>query len=155
MPDGFLITGELEINGAIETFERVALPAEIRKGTRAGAKLVEQEFKARVDVRSGAMRDATIVRALKRSRQRIGHMVKIDRNKLFALYEKRTGKPPTGRKGEGPFFYPAVQELGDKNNEPKRPLRGALYDNAQPVKHEVATAMLRAINHPKVKAKRK
>ena len=152
---GLYITGVEEIDGRLMEFERVVFPAEMRKGTRDAAKLVLAEFQARCPVRSGAMRDSAVVRAITRSRNKIGHTVKILRDRLFRLYEAATGKPPDKRKNDDePMFYPAVVELGDKDNEPQRPLRGALYDNENAVKVEFSRGMLRAINHPKVKAQK-
>lgn len=152
---GITITGVQEIMGNLETFTREVAPAEIRKGTRAAAYLVMREFQARVPVKSGSMRDSVKVRAIKRTRKKIGHTVVLDRNKLFKLYEARTGKKPTARTGDSePFFYPAVVELGDKDHQADRPLRGALYENETAVKHEFAMSLLRAVNHPKIKHKK-
>lgn len=150
---GIVVTGLEECDGNLMTFERVVFPAEIRKGTRAACKLVEQEFKVRCPARSGAMRDSTAVRAVPRSRNKIGHTVKILRDRLFRLYEARTGRPPGSRREDDePFFYPAIVELGDQDNEAERPLRGALYDNENAVKVEFSRGMVRAVNHPKIKA---
>lgn len=149
---GLVITGIEEFEGNLTTFEKVAFPAEIRKGTRDAAKLVLEEYKARVPVKSGSMRDAAVVRAVPRSRVKIGHTVKILRDRLFQLYEARTGKPPASRKQDDePFFYPTMIELGAQEAEAQRPLRGALYDNEQAVMVEFSAGMLRAINHPKIK----
>lgn len=149
---GFVIEGIEEIDGNIVEFERVILPAELRKGTRDAAKLVLAEYQARCPVDSGAMRDAAAVRAIKRTKGKIGHTVKILRDRLFRLYEARHGKLPNPRTGEDEaFFYPAVVELGDSESEGQSPLRGALYDNETAVKLEFSKSVLRAINHPKLK----
>jgi len=152
---GYEILGVQEIDGRLETFVRVALPAECRIGTRAAAKIVHEEFKVRVAVKSGAFRDASAVRAIKRSRKKIGHKVTIIRERLFRLYTARTGKPPGKRKvDDEPMFYVIVNEFGDEKHEPESPLRSSLYDNERAVKVECSQAILRAINHPKVKAKK-
>ena len=158
MPKTIEISGALEIEGALFYFEREALPAEARKGTKAAAQLVLAEYQANVQEvsKSGSMRDAAKVVAMKRSRRKIGHKVKIDRNKLFKLYEARTGKPPGSRKGDSePFFYPVMVELGGIHLEPKAPLRRGLYDNKNQILVEFSNAVLRAINNPKVKKKKK
>lgn len=169
---GITVTGLEEFEGNLTMFTRTVAPAEIRKGTRDAANLVLQEYKVRCeqhsniventieggrgDANTGAMRDAAVVRAVKRSRIRIGHAVKILRDRLFALYAARKGHPPNPRRGERePFFYPAMVELGDKDHQAERPLRGSLYDNETAVKTEFSKSLLRAVNSPKIKHKKK
>lgn len=156
--NGLVVTGEIEIEGALVAFERVALPAELKKGTKTAAQIMLAEYQANVDQVSvsGSMRDAAVVRSVKRSRVRFGHMVVILRDKLFKLYEQRTGKPPTRRKGDSEaFFYPVMVELGGVKVEGLKPLRRSLNDNANALKAEAAAAILRAVNHPKVKKAKK
>jgi hypothetical protein len=151
----FTVSGVVEVQGALVRFERDVLPAEMRKGTRAAAKKVLEKYKlnAGEHADSGAMRDAAAVRAMRRSRKRIGHSVVIRRLKLFALYLARRGRLPGRRKGESqPFFYPAVVELGDSRTTAEKPLRSALYGNTAAVKAEFARAMIAAINNRLVKA---
>jgi len=154
---GIEVTGFAEFEGNLIQFERVVAPAEIRKGTRDAAKLINQEYRANQEEHSdsGAMRDASAVRAMKRSRVKIGHTVTILRDRLFRLYQSRKGRLPGSRAGESePFFYPIVVELGDKDTEAEAPLRRGLYDNANAVRAEFAKSLLRAVNHPKIKTKK-
>lgn len=149
---GIVVTGLEEIDGNIVEFDRVVLPAELRKGTRDAAKLVLSEFQARCPVRSGAMRDSAVVRSMGRVKGKIGHTVKILRDRLFRLYEARTGHTPNPRvEDDEPFFYPSIVELGDADNEGQSPLRGSLYDSETAIKVEFGRSVLRAINHPKLK----
>jgi hypothetical protein len=56
----------------------------------------------------------------------------IDRERLFANYAaKHGGKPPHPAKGESePFYYAAAIEFGTESREPVKPMRRALYENA-------------------------
>lgn len=151
---GVTISGLEEILGKIQYFEIEAMPAEIRKATRAAAKDVKDAYHANMENinDSGAMSGAAVVRALKRSRKRIGHTVMIARDKLFELYEAYHGRLPNPRKGEtDPFFYVTIQELGDETHEGQRPLRRALYDNAARVVAAAREGLLDAIEATRVK----
>ncbi len=79
---------------------------------------------------TGAYEQSLKVKALKRSRTRVGVAVVIDRDKYFALYESKHGKPPNPAAGEKePFFVPAVLEFGSEHKQPVRAQRRGLYDN--------------------------
>ena len=107
----------------------------VRGALRRAAKRVVVEAKRIVKNEAydtGTLYRAFKVKALKRSRKRAGVAVFIDREKLFAAYAaKHDGKKPHPAKGSSqPFYYASVIEFGSEHHEPVRPMRRALYDNA-------------------------
>ena len=136
-----IVTGDKKLD---RKFKRFAMTDNkgARKAVRTASRKVTKErvlvdFRIRVPKASGALGSrsggVSKVRATKRSRSKIGHMVVIDRDKLFAEYQRRTGQLPTEDKKRGePFFYPVVVEFDTED----KPLRKSLYENQQETKAE-------------------
>lgn len=84
----------------------------LRKALRAGGKLIHAQAKINTPVLTGARRRATKLRALKRSRKRVGVQIIVDRNAL--------GIPG------GKYFYPAAGEYGTDDQDADQAMRKAL-----------------------------
>lgn len=101
-----------------------------RGALRKGGNRVKQEFQRIVKDEAydtGAYMRATSVRALKRKKDRIGVSLHVDKSKLIARRQKKTGETKE-------YYYPASLEFGytRKNGthvKPVRAQRRALYDN--------------------------
>lgn len=95
---------ELELKGVAETvgklltFPKKQATKAIRKGLRAGAKVMTAAVKAATPVRSGALRRAIKTRAMKRSRNKIGVRTTIGAEGFY----------------KGKTFYGAFVEFGTK-----------------------------------------
>src|SRR5262245_23165176 len=111
---------------------------------RSSSKLVAKDAKRivkREAYDTGAFAQSIGVRALKRSRKRIGVGIFVDRAKLFALlFKKKTGVKlglkalKAGGLEEGEHYYPASIEFGWTQKDgtfhpPVKPMRRALYEN--------------------------
>lgn len=142
-----VVTGDKEIDRALTHFERNLQRKYIRQATRKATKeIVLADFRKRVPVASGAYRDSATVRAIKRSRKRIGHVLVVPRKKLEKQYQKRYGKLPGSLEGrEDWFYYPQVIEFGGDEKAGGKAVRKSLYDNAGRVKVEFVQSVRRAI----------
>lgn len=126
----------------------------VRGALRRCAKRVARDAKNIIRAEAyneGVMYRAIKVKALKRSRVRVGTSVFIDREKLFAAYTAKYGHPPHPAKGRSdPFYYPAVIEFGSENKEPIKPMRRALYDHANELRALFAADVRQFIAENKV-----
>lgn len=140
-----VVTGDKKIDAALKRLEKKLRNKTVRKAARTAAKKALNDFRQRVPVESGSLRDATKVRAMKRSkatRGALGASLVVDRKRLFANYEARTGKLPGSRKQDDePFFYPTVIEFGDADTEPEAPLRKAVYGNEEQIRRIFLTEL--------------
>jgi hypothetical protein len=149
-----IVTGDKALDAKLKSLPPNLQKKLTRGALRKGAKRLTLEFKRRVRLvayDTGAFHDSTKIKALKRSRTRIGVSMFTNTEKLFAKYESKHGHKPNPRKGESrPFFYPATIELGDIDSEPKKPMRGALYDNSEVFKAYFAGDLKQFIAENKV-----
>jgi HK97 gp10 family phage protein len=130
-----IVTGFAELDAKLKSLPPKLQRKFVRGGLRKGANRVVRDAKKIIRNEAydtGAYFRALKVRSLKRSRKRVGVSVHGPREKLFAAYAaKHEGKPPHPAKGESdPFYYPAAIEFGTDTRPPVRPMRRALYDNA-------------------------
>lgn len=99
------------------SFNKLALKTQkkfTRKALRAGAKVVQQEYKARVPVDTGRLKRGIKVRAGKRSRRGISINIETPtRDKL-------------GIEADDPYYYPAIIEYGGGATPAYAPGRKAL-----------------------------
>ncbi len=127
------VTGFKEIDAKLRALPNALQRKFVRKALKKSGKRDAKETKKIIHEEAhdtGAYEQAIKVRALKRSRTRIGVAVIIDRDTYFAKYEEKHGKPPNPAAGETePFFVPAVLEFGSEHKQPIRASRRALYDN--------------------------
>lgn len=72
-----ILTGSDDLRRKLAGLKDKDVKAAVRKGTRAGAKLMAAETRKAAPSKSGLLRKSIKVRALKRSRKRIGHMVAV------------------------------------------------------------------------------
>src|SRR5574343_924366 len=129
------VSGAADVDRLLAGLEPKLQRKFVRGALRKGAKRITQEYQRIVKAEAydtGVLAKSAKVVALKRSRKRLGVALVIDRTRLFAKYAtKHGGKQPHPAKGESePFYYPAVIEFGSETQQPVRPLRRALYDNA-------------------------
>jgi HK97 gp10 family phage protein len=128
------ITGVKELDAKMRELPRKAQMKYGRKALRTAARLVLEDYKRRVPVDTGSMRDAIRARATKRKRGQTGMRLTIDRDRVFELREERSRKPSPRALEDEAFFYPAIVELGDGSHPGKRPLTKALYDSEQRIR---------------------
>ncbi len=149
------VTGFAQLDAKLRAMPAAMQRKLVRGGLRKAAKRDEREFKRIVHTEAhdtGALEKSTKIRAMKRSRVKAGVSVLIDRDKLFANYAaKHEGKQPHPAAGEkDPFYYPSVIEFGDETHEPVRPMRRALYDNADVYRAYFEADVTQFINEQKV-----
>ena len=101
---------------------------------------------------TGVLHNAFKSKALKRSRKKFGYSMFIGRETLFQRYAaKHGGQAPHPAKGEKePFYYPAVIEFGSDNRPAIKPMRRALYDNADEYRELFKADVLQFIAENKV-----
>jgi hypothetical protein len=137
------VTGLAQLDAKLAQLEPKLQKKFTRKALRAVAKKVVDAIKAIIQVEAfnkGVLYKAFKVRALKRSRGRVGVSMFVDREKLFADYTAAYGHPPNPAKGdEDPFYYLAAIEYGYQRKGGEkvtaiRPMRRGLYDNAEAMK---------------------
>lgn len=148
-----VVTGITEVDKALSQFEDKTKKKYIRRALNKSIAIVEKDFKQRVPVGkdeegndTGVMRDSIKRKTPKGKRGDIKRAVIIDRDRLMKLYFQRYGRFPNPRAGENePFFYPAVIELGGGGKQPLRPMRAALYGNAEQVQSEFVSQIKQAV----------
>ena len=129
-----IVTGDKELDAMLKKLPLKLQKKYMRKATRNAAKKVQQGWKDKVPVETGAARDAAKVRATKRSRNKVGSSVVIDREKMILERAARGGQIGQDAKRGEPYFYAADLEFdadGDK------PLRSTLYNNQDDFRREV------------------
>ncbi len=88
------VRGVPELLAKLQRLEKKDAAASLRKGTRAAAKVVLKAAKSNAPVLTGALKGMLKVRAKKRKRNQVGHLVDL--------------QIPEGAK----TFYPGFQEYG-------------------------------------------
>jgi hypothetical protein len=144
-----IVTGWAEIDAKLKSIDPTTQKKLMRKSLRKGAKLSRDEAAQIAEQETdgeGAYAKSLTVKAMKRSRTRIGVSVIPDRKKYFAEYEKRYGKQPNpAANASEPFYVPAALEFGymrgDTYVPPVRAQRRGLYDNSGPIKQMVREDM--------------
>lgn len=144
-----IVTGWAEIDAKLKSIDPTTQKKLMRKSLRKGAKLSRDEAAQIAEQETdgeGAYAKSLTVKAMKRSRTRIGVSVIPDRKKYFAEYEKRYGKQPNpAANSSEPFYVPAALEFGymrgDTYVPPVRAQRRGLYGNSGPIKQMVREDM--------------
>lgn len=167
---GIIVTGDRQLDRALARMEAKAINKALPKAAKEAAQITRDDYRRRVPVDSGAMRDAVVTRVrrykhksetgkvITRNGRRIkvkrvtaadiGARVLLDRKRLAKeASKKKRGKTslPIDRKRGGMYFYPAVVELGNRKRSGKRPLTKALYENSGDVRAEFIKAMRRIV----------
>lgn len=150
-----IVTGLAQLDAKLAAMEPKLTKKFTRKALRNIAKKVVAATRAIVQAEAyfkGVLYKSFKVKALKRSRSRIGVQMFVDREKLFADYAAAYGHPPHPEQGKSdPHYYLASIEFGyqRKNGEevrPIRPMRRALYDNAEAFKQFFVTDLRELIS---------
>lgn len=132
-----VVTGDKALDAKLKALEPKLQKKLVRKALRKGGKRVLDKFKQIVRAEAyetGAYEKSVGVKALKRSRQKLGVTLHVDRDKFFARYKAQYGHEPHPAKGETePFYVPAAIEFGTSTKEAVRPQRRALYENEQQI----------------------
>ncbi len=100
------VKGSEELIGKLRKLRTTEAKAAIRKGTRAGAKIVQAEAKSNAPVKSGALKQAVKVRSWPRSRRWTGTMINTSVTR-------------------GAVFYQSFIELGTKYIKARHFIRNA------------------------------
>ena len=117
----FEVRGTAELIAKLKAMKGAKAKAVLRKSTRAQAKVIAARAKTEWPTKSGETVRNIKVRALKRSRTRIGHTVRLQ--------------------VASPTPYRSYVELGTRHMKP----RGALKRTAETLGHSAVNAVLEAI----------
>lgn len=149
-----IVTGFRELDAKLRNMPAALQRKFVRGGLRKGSKRLVKEIKQIIRAEAhdtGAFEKSIKVKALKRSNKRVGVATYTDTDKLYAEYTRKHGRPPHPMAGEtAAFFYPAVLEFGSDTQEPVKPLRKALYDNANIYREYFKADVLQFIAENKV-----
>jgi HK97 gp10 family phage protein len=99
------VQGAEQLQQKLSELSKTHAKAAIRKGTRAGAKIVQAEAKNRVPVRTGRLKKGLKVRAMPRKKNYVGTMVRLA--------------------DTGEVFYGGFVEFGTKYIKPRHYLENA------------------------------
>lgn len=153
-----IVTGDKELDAKLGGLSPKLQKKFTRQALRKSGKRVLTKFRAIVQTEAfetGALMDSASVRAMKRSRTRLGVTIFIDRKKLFRLRQARLNKVArkeaiANLKSQGvkakdakrltsnvtapvrtddANYYPAFMEFGTPTIAAKKPQRRALYEN--------------------------
>lgn len=131
MATGFVsLEGEKELIRKLNDLDTKVRGKLERKGTREGTKVFADDTRRRTPFRSGLMKSAITVRALKRKKGRVGYRVTFNTTAkgrgTKAIRSKRAaGGFYSVTKSGKKYFYPAIVEYGAKNQEAQAPMRQA------------------------------
>ena len=132
---GIALTGHKELDAKLRGMHGRFQKKLSRKATRAAAKeIVLPEAKAMAPIDTGALEKSLAVRAMKRSRTRIGHLVQT-RDGFF----------------QGEQFYGAFHEFGTRKMKADPFMRPAVYGNEQRIRAKYIAALQEAIREEEVK----
>lgn len=101
MKFSFTITGEKEILKKLDTVEKKLKGAFVRKALRKAAKLVQAKAKSTAPNSSGTLEENIKVRAMRRSRNRIGYIVSLSASTMPGNWYGNVVE--WGRKNRFPF----------------------------------------------------
>ena len=138
----FQITGVEELDAKLAGMDNTLKKKALRKGSRAGAKIVQQDAIKLVPHDTGELERSLKVRAMKRTRSK--------RNRDRVGHSVITGNEAAGASNflRGDYHYGLYQEFGwihykDKQFKEGSPfLRPALWGN----QHQVKTAFIKAVS---------
>lgn len=153
-----IVTGFKELDAKLRQMEPKLQRKLVKGALRKGGKRVERESERIINEEAydtGALKKSVTVRALKRSRKRIGVQILPQREKYFAKYAAtHGGKQPNPSSGQStPFYVPAAIEFGTKTARAIRPFRRALYDNKEEYLADFQADLAQFITEQKVDLK--
>lgn len=106
------VVGADEVLRRLDDFKKTKSKAMLRKGTRAGAKVMQEKLKAETPRLTGASAKYIKVRAYKRSRRFVGHVARFERvpeSKLLYIFVVNYGSKKR-KIAPREFIQKAVQE---------------------------------------------
>lgn len=133
-----VVTGFKELNAKLRTLEPKLQRKFVNGALRKGGKRLTQEAVRIIEAEAydtGTLAKSVKVKALKRRKGRVGVSVMPPRDVLLSKYAKAQQKL---RKKSGnatfakpkTYYYPASVEFGTESQQPVKPFRRALYENA-------------------------
>lgn len=131
MSGNVFMTGSTELDKALADLEPKVQRKYGKQALNEAIKIVEADYKERVPVDTGAMRDAIMRRTPRGKRGQMRRALTITRASLAKQMAKQQDVDIDQLVFRG--FYPAFIELGTSEKSPKRPMRDALYGNASPI----------------------
>jgi HK97 gp10 family phage protein len=137
MAGSIVVTGVKEIDRALKELEPKIQRKVLRQAMRSGMKLVMQDALMRVPVLTGLLKRNIKLRAMKRSRNRVGLLVQIKSDPGFVKMSKAGVR----------YFTPAAVEFGH-GTVPPHPFMRPAYDLRGPeardtTMHELLEGTLR------------
>jgi HK97 gp10 family phage protein len=143
MSAAVIATGFAELDATLASLDVKLQRKYVRTALNRAIKIIRDGFRALCPVNTGAMRDAARVRnPITKKRGTFARALIIERERLFALQQKRSGRSLVysrlvrGKRRLEQFFYPVLVELGSQDTPAQRPMRAALYGNANHVRDE-------------------
>lgn len=128
------VLGERELERKLAKLTAGVQRKIVRRALRDAAKPIRDAAKSRAPVKSGRLRRNIKVRSMRRSRVRLGVLV-------------RTGtRDEMGIPSDSPWYYPAIIEYGYENVPANPFLRGALDSNRQKALRIISDSVLGGIN---------
>ena len=131
----FEITGLKKLDKALEKLEKKDLNKIVKKGLKAGMKIIQKQVKQNMPVDSGDAKKNIVVRATPRKFMKKGETGQWCGN----TREKFLAK--TSRE----FYLPFI-EYGNSNNTPSAPFRRALDAKAGAAKQEMIDTIAKELN---------
>lgn len=139
------VTGFKDIDDKLRKLPDAVQKKFLRGAMRTGSKRVQKAFVTNVQreelIDTKAFMQSTKVKALKRSRVRMGVALFTDTAAMYARRQKKLSKSKDKLKDikktidtKEHFFYPAVLEFGDAHHPPHMPMRKALYENEKAIR---------------------
>lgn len=132
------LEGAKELERWMKTFPKRIQNKALRKASRDGAKVVAEDAKRLVPEDTGTLAASIKVRALKRSRNKLGHGINVGSSKQFST--------------DGLPYYASFVELGTKHRPADPFLRPALWGNQEAIKRVFIKTLSKALKQEQGKA---
>lgn len=149
MSGNVFMTGSAELDRALADLEPKVQRKYGRKALNEAIKIVAEDYKERVPVDTGAMRDAIERYTPKGSRGQLRRALRITRASLAREMAKYQDEDIDKVEFRG--FYPAFVELGTSERGARRPLRNALYGNELQIRFIVNLELTKLITDAKAR----
>jgi len=144
-----ILTGDKELQRLLESLPTKVANKLARTALRKAGKMVLESARAKVPEDSGALKKGLKVKALKRSRNRMGVVVEHPDRLTLAKLQPTAEKAREVYSGSG--YYPAAVEYGAPHAPAQPHLRPALEDKKSEVIAEFRTELKAAVEAEKAK----
>ena len=98
------LQGDKELTRKLKDIPDKTVNKGLRKGTRAGAKIVQAAAKGMVPQATGNLKRNIKVRAMKRKKGRVGARVTIPPDAFYGTFQEKGWKARNGRRIPGKYF---------------------------------------------------